>query len=165
MEYSRCLVTIEYFRLNIEYLRNSFHFKKDGAKRHPQIFNLQSSIFNSGSSGLGELSLFHQTHGFYVHALLIEEAVTLPQGWEKRASPVVDEIFTEGNIGWCVEAHDLAASKLVAYREKDRDFVRVLLTEEMINAQILLKRICLLMIDEALRERLDQWVQNTVDEL
>jgi hypothetical protein len=114
---------------------------------------------------LGELSLFHQTHGFYVHGLLIEEGVTLPQGWEKRANPVVDEIFTEGNIGWCVEAHDLAVSKLVAYREKDRDFVRVLLTEGMINAQILLERICSLMIDEALRERLDQWVQNTADEL
>jgi hypothetical protein len=27
--------TIEYFRLNIEYLRYSFDFKKDGAKRHP----------------------------------------------------------------------------------------------------------------------------------
>ena len=44
---------IEYFRLNIEYLRNSFHFKKDGAKRHPQIFNLQSSIFNPDLSGFG----------------------------------------------------------------------------------------------------------------
>jgi hypothetical protein len=30
--------------LNIEYLRYSFDFKKDGAKRHQQIFNLQSSI-------------------------------------------------------------------------------------------------------------------------
>jgi hypothetical protein len=114
---------------------------------------------------LGELSLFHQTHGFYVHGMPIEEAATLPQGWENRATPVVDEISTEGNIGWCVEAHDLAVSKLVAYREKDRDFVRVLLTEGMINAQILLERICSLMIDEALRERLDQWVQNTADEL
>ena len=37
-------VTIEYCRLNIEYLRYSFDFKKDGAKRHQQIFNLQSSI-------------------------------------------------------------------------------------------------------------------------
>jgi hypothetical protein len=46
-------VTIEYFRLNIEYLRYSFDFKKDGAKRHQQIFNLQSSIFNSGFAGLG----------------------------------------------------------------------------------------------------------------
>jgi len=32
--------------LNIEYLRYSFDFKKDGAKRHQQIFNLQSSIVN-----------------------------------------------------------------------------------------------------------------------
>jgi len=41
-------------RLNIEYLRYSFDFKKGGAKRHPQIFNRQSSIFNSGLSGLGD---------------------------------------------------------------------------------------------------------------
>jgi hypothetical protein len=33
LEYFHCLVTIEYFRLNIEYLRNSFHFKKGGATR------------------------------------------------------------------------------------------------------------------------------------
>ena len=114
---------------------------------------------------LGELSLFHQTHGFYVHGMPIEEAATLPQGWENRATPVVDEISTAGNIGWCVEAHDLAASKLVAYREKDRDFVRVLLTEGMIKAQILLERICSLVIDEPLRERLVKWVQNTAEEL
>jgi hypothetical protein len=30
--------------LNIEYLRYSFDFKKDGAKRHQQIFNRQYSI-------------------------------------------------------------------------------------------------------------------------
>jgi hypothetical protein len=31
-----------------------FNYKKDGTERHPQIFNRQSSIFNSGSSGLGD---------------------------------------------------------------------------------------------------------------
>ncbi len=37
-----------------EYLCQSVcHFKKDGAKRHQQIFNLQSSIFNSGLPGVG----------------------------------------------------------------------------------------------------------------
>ncbi len=46
MGYFPYLATIEYFRLKIEYLRNSIYFKKDGAKRHPQIFNLQSKIFN-----------------------------------------------------------------------------------------------------------------------
>jgi hypothetical protein len=62
VEYFHCLVTIEYCRLNIEYLRNSFHFKKDGAKRHPQIFNLQYSIFNSGLSGLGDSFYYVMGH-------------------------------------------------------------------------------------------------------
>ena len=114
---------------------------------------------------LGELSLFHQTHGFYVHGLLIEEAAALPQGWEHRSTPVVDEILTRGKIGWCVEAHDLAASKLAAFRPKDRDFVRVLLTEEMIGVRILIERIELLKLDEQLRKRIIQWVLRTAEEL
>jgi len=114
---------------------------------------------------LGELSLFHQTHGFYVHGLPVEEASTLPQGWEKRVTPVFDEISTNGKTGWCVEAHDLAASKLAAYREKDRDFVRILLIEKMIKAETLIKRICTLRIDEPLRDRLVQWIQFTAEEL
>ena len=113
---------------------------------------------------LGELSLFHQTHGFYVHGLPLEEAAALPQGWEHRAKPVVDEISTRGKIGWCIETHDLAASKLAAYREKDRDFVRTLLIEGMIVAETLIERIDSLKIDENLRERLLQWMQNTTKE-
>ncbi len=116
-------------------------------------------------SVLGELSLFHQTHGFYVHGLPIEEAATLPQGWEQRVTPVFDEISTYGKTGWCVEAHDISASKLVAYREKDRNFVRILLIEGMISVQTLIKRIRSLRIDEQLRERLVQWVQYTAEEL
>ena len=112
-------------------------------------------------AALGELSYFHQTHGFYVHAMPIEEATTLPQGWEGRATPVCDEKSTRGKTGWCLEVHDLAASKLVAYREKDRDFVRTLLIEGMIIAETLLERINSLKIDENLRERLLQWMQKT----
>lgn len=73
---------------------------------------------------LGELSQFRQTHGFYVHGVPIEAAV-LPTGWDTRAVPVRNA-STRGNTGWCLEGHDLAASKLVAYRDKDREFVRVL---------------------------------------
>jgi len=113
---------------------------------------------------LGELSQFHQTHGFYVHGVPIE-SVVLPRGWEHRAKPVRDRISTRGNTGWCVEPHDLAASKLAAYRERDRDFVRVLLAEEMIDARILRERIRLLKVDGGQRERLLQWVQNTAEEL
>jgi hypothetical protein len=114
---------------------------------------------------LGELSLFHQTHGFYVHGLPIEEAATLPRSWKQRVTEVFDEIATNGKTGWCVEAHDLAASKLVAYRQKDRNFVRLLLTEGMINAEILIERIRSLTIDKPFLERLVQWVQRTAEEL
>jgi hypothetical protein len=113
---------------------------------------------------LGELSQFHESNGFYVHGLVIEDA-TLPHGWKRRTKPVVDEISTRGKIGWCVEAHDLASSKLASYREKDRDFVRILLIEGMIVVKILIERIHLLKIDEKLRERLFQWIQKTTEEL
>ena len=113
---------------------------------------------------LGEMSQFHKTHDFYVHGLLID-GEAFPQGWQHRAKPVVDEISTRGKIGWCVEIHDLAASKLAAYREKDRDFVRTLLIERMIGPEILIERINLMNIDEELRDRLLQWIQNTIEEL
>lgn len=60
---------------------------------------------------LGELSAFHNTFGFYVHGVPLEAAV-LPTGWEERAIEVRNE-NTRNYTGWCVEAHDLAASKLV----------------------------------------------------
>ncbi len=113
---------------------------------------------------LGELSQFYKTFGFYVHGLLIDGAA-FPEGWEHRVIKVVDEKSTRGNVGWCVQAHDLAASKLAAYREKDRDFVRTLLVEGMIDTKILIERINSLKIDEALRERLLLWIKYTAEEL
>lgn len=113
---------------------------------------------------LGELSLFHQTHGFYVHGISIESS-KLPAGWESRTVPVNDPISTRGNTGLCVEAHDLAASKLAAYREKDREFVRLLLIEKMITANILMERIGTLGVKEKLRERLLNWLKITAEEL
>ena len=82
-------------------------------------------------ANLGELSAFHQAFGFYVHGVAIDAAV-LPAGWERRAI-AVRNANTNGMTGWCVEAHDLAASKLVAFRDKDRDFVRVLIAEELVT--------------------------------
>ncbi len=88
---------------------------------------------------LGELSSFHEAYGFYVHGVSIEAAV-LPAGWQRRAIRVRND-NTGQKTGWCVEAHDLAASKLVAFREKDRSFVRVLLTERLIKIRTLKARI------------------------
>ena len=89
----------------------------------------------------------------------------MPDGWKQRAITVGDPISTHGKIGLCLEVHDLAASKLAAYREKDKDFVRTLLIEKMIDAVILKKRIDSLDVEKGLRERLIYWVSITDDEL
>jgi hypothetical protein len=112
---------------------------------------------------LGELSRFHATHGFYVHGLSID-AATLPDGWQARTVLVRSEA-TRGNSGYCLEAHDLSASKLAAFREKDRDFVRTLLVERLVDAPLLVDRISALPIDEEQLARLSRWVEATSDDL
>ncbi|HET9184105.1 MAG TPA: DUF6036 family nucleotidyltransferase [Candidatus Angelobacter sp.] len=96
-------------------------------------------MVDSIDANLGELSTFHGTFGFYVHGVSIDAAV-LPTGWEKRAIEVRNA-NTRNNTGWCVEAHDLAASKLVAFRGKDKDFVRTLLLKKLIDPQTLYRRL------------------------
>ncbi len=113
---------------------------------------------------LGQGSLFHSTHGFYVHGVSIEVA-TLPEGWEERTVTVSHPVGTRGCKGLCIEAHDLAASKLVAYREKDRTFVLTLLVEELIDGRTLLERINTISVDEETRERLIRWVKISLDDL
>ena len=65
-------------------------------------------------------------------------------------------------VGWCIEAHDLAASKLVAFREKDLEFVRVLVVEKMVAPRKLITRIRRLPISEMSTGRLMRWVHKTV---
>jgi hypothetical protein len=110
---------------------------------------------------LGELSMFHDTHGFYVHGLDIS-AATLPAGWKERTIRVQSRA-TRQNIGWCLEGHDLAASKLVAFRDKDREFVRVLITERMVSSDELAARIRMLPAGDT--DRLLAWVKITAAEL
>jgi hypothetical protein len=116
---------------------------------------------------LGELSPFHQAYGFYVHGVSIEAAV-LPKGWERRAKKVCNA-NTGGKTGLCLEAHDLAVSKLVAFRPKDLDFVRVLLTRELVSARKLLLRISQLTdsarAPETHRDTMREWVRGLVKDL
>ena len=108
---------------------------------------------------LGELSPFHAAYGFYVHGLPIESA-TLPEGWQTRTIPVSGSGPVRAT-GWCLEAHDLAASKLVAFREKDRAFVRTLVVEGLVSADTLVDQIGRLPVDESVLSRLEEWVRAT----
>jgi len=88
---------------------------------------------------IGERSLFHETFGYYAHGV-DDTTATLPPGWQGRLVPIRNE-NTGGATGWCLEVHDLAASKLVAGREKDLDFVQVMLRERMLNLETLAERV------------------------
>ena len=88
---------------------------------------------------IGELSLFHQTFGYYAHGV-DDTTATLPAGWAERLVRIENE-NTGGAVGWCLEAHDLAISKLVAGRERDAAFLLVLLREGMVDAVVLADRL------------------------
>ncbi|MFN9424263.1 DUF6036 family nucleotidyltransferase, partial [Gemmatimonas sp.] len=89
-------------------------------------------------------------------------AATLPAGWEERTVAVR---ANETSTGLCLEGHDLAASKLVAFRDKDRAFVLTLLVEEFLSSTILVERVWRLPVAQAERERMARWVPLSVQEL
>jgi hypothetical protein len=105
---------------------------------------------------IGELSMFHQSFGYYAHGV-DDTTATLPAGWVDRLVPIHNE-NTGGATGWCLEIHDLALSKLVAGREKDMDFLRVLLCERMAAPPVLRERLSALSVSphrmQVLQERL-----------
>lgn len=88
---------------------------------------------------IGERSMFHETFGYYAHGVGPDTAV-LPAGWQDRIVAVCNE-NTRGYTGECLEAHDLAVSKLAAGREKDMGFVLGLLREALISPVTLTERV------------------------
>lgn len=65
---------------------------------------------------------------------------------------------TDLKIGYCLDPHDLAAAKLAAGREKDGDFVRVMLARGIAQPGILTERIERLPLAPERRANLAQWV-------
>lgn len=106
---------------------------------------------------IGELSPFHDTHGFYVHGVGPDTAV-LPAGWERRLVRI-QNVNTGGYTGACLEPHDLAASKLAAGRERDYEFVRALLRHGYVRPATLRRRIGRLPVAPAHRTRLLSWLR------
>lgn len=85
---------------------------------------------------IGEGSMFHESYGYYAQGI-DEETAKLPSGWENRVVAVkVGEV-----VGYCLEPHDLAASKAIAGREKDREFVLAMVRHGLVDPELVLKRI------------------------
>jgi hypothetical protein len=88
---------------------------------------------------IGAMSSFDDTFGYHADGVGPETAV-MPADWMLRAT-----LHYIGDVtAICPEIHDLAVSKAVAARDKDADFVRVLLKEGMIDIETLCQRIAAL---------------------
>lgn len=100
---------------------------------------------------IGELSPFHQTFSYYAHGVG-KDTATLPDGWEQRLVPIQND-NTRGIIGWCLEIHDLLASKYVAGRERDLEFAAEAIRHGLILKDLLDEKIKLLPVNQTLKER------------
>ncbi len=80
---------------------------------------------------IGELSPFHEQFGYYAHGVGPETAV-LPAGWKERLVVVFNE-NTGGITDLCLHPADLAISKMIAGREKDLDYVGILLKQGLVD--------------------------------
>lgn len=111
---------------------------------------------------LGARSAFARKQGFFVDCVSPELAA-FPDGWTERLIPFRTR-HTEGVTGWCVELHDVAASKIAAGREKDREYVRVLLAEKLIKPFILKDRVATLPVSSSRHEAIEESIQQLIRE-
>ena len=102
-------------------------------------------------AAIGELSRFHETHGYYAHGVSPRTA-TLPAGREQRLVRIVSP-NTEGAIGLCLDVHDLVLSKYAAGREKDLGFNRAIVGHGIVGKRKLAGLVATMPVDDA-RKRL-----------
>ena len=88
---------------------------------------------------IGEASMFHTTFGYYVQGVT-ESTAVLPQGWRNRLVRY-ETPDTNGVVAWCLEIHDLWISKAIAFRPKDREFCAALMSEGLVDASTLARRL------------------------
>lgn len=115
-------------------------------KHHPERADLIDGAIGEGSE-------FHATFGYYAQGVGPTTA-TLPSGWDGRLVPVFGP-GTRGATGWCLEAHDLVLSKLVAGREKDLRFARDAARGALVTHAELGLRLAAMTIAEPLRNVLE----------
>jgi hypothetical protein len=101
-------------------------------RHHPQAWTLLRSQ-------LGRSSKFFRQHGYYLDCT-DPVLATLPEGWMERLVPY-RTARTGGITAWCLEPHDLFASKLAAGREKDRVFLRAMLRHKLAKASPAARRV------------------------
>jgi len=108
---------------------------------------------------IGELSLFHETHGYYAHGVGPETVVASPD-WESRLVRL-GNANTNQITGLCLQANDLFLAKLAAYRKKDLAFCRAMIRYAMVDADTLRRMV----VDMPLEPKALELVTRTLEEM
>ena len=108
---------------------------------------------------IGANSTFHDTFGYHVDGVSPETA-SLPGDWMNRA---VLTYFGEVTA-ICPDLHDLVVSKCAAGRDKDANFVRILLANGSVALTTLLERIAMLDAAKHNLLHITQWTQRRAQE-
>jgi hypothetical protein len=106
---------------------------------------------------LGEGSQFHETFGYYAQGVGPRTAI-LAAGWETRVVRVQNEA-TNGRVGYCLHPVDLFLAKAAAWRDKDRDFNRVLLRKGYVRAADALAMVDSMPLDDVGKRRLAERIR------
>ena len=88
---------------------------------------------------IGEMSMFHEDFGYYAQGVTQSTAI-LPRGWEDRLIRY-ETPNTNGVVAWCLDIHDLWIAKAIAYREKDIKLCAYLMSEGLVSADTLIRRL------------------------
>jgi hypothetical protein len=113
----------------------------------------------------GEFSPFEQLHGFNIDGVDFDTAV-LPEGWRDRLVKVqnANTVAPAGSprfTGWCLDKEDLCVSKLIAFREKDINFVGALLEDHLVDLEMVKSRLeTVADKHRAAGERADSWLRS-----
>jgi hypothetical protein len=107
-------------------------------------------------NAIGVYSQFHETFGYYADPV-DEKSATLPKGWRGRLVPLPPG-NTEGVKGLCLEPHDLAIAKYVAFRDKDLVFTRELACRGIVSEETLFSLLDQTQLDEHTRSRIREQI-------
>ncbi|KQO98698.1 DUF6036 family nucleotidyltransferase [Leifsonia sp. Leaf264] len=88
---------------------------------------------------LGEMSEFHQEHGFYVQAVR-NDLISRVQGWEERAARIEVASGDRDVAVWCMDVNDLCLSMLAAERTKDVLYVNAMLQDGLADRAVIEER-------------------------
>lgn len=122
------------------------------------IYPLQSpELADLIDGAIGEASPFHERFGYYAQGVGPDTAV-LPDGWQSRLVKLQNP-NTDLKVGWCLDPHDLAISKLAAGRPKDWPFVADMIKHGLVQSTELTQRLAITPLTADNKERLLRWVQ------